>query len=80
MRERRHQLNVNIAPDLLTAIKQTARKRGITIGEFITELALKEVEESENDDLIVNSLNERISNLESELLNIKRACPGQELQ
>jgi len=78
MSERRHQLNVNITSDLLSAIKKTARKRGVTIGEFITELALKEIGEAESENLVVNSLNERITTLESELLSLKRSCPGQE--
>ena len=67
----RHQLNVNITSELLSSIKKTARKRGMTIGEFITDLALKEIGESEREDSVFKSLNERITILESELSNIK---------
>ena len=65
----RTQLNVNISPELLKALKQNAIKSGLTLAKYVTQLIQSYVSK---EDLIEdeNLINERINSMESQLIEI----------
>tara|TARA_Y100001968_G_scaffold326017_1_gene368304 strand:+ start:155 stop:751 length:597 start_codon:yes stop_codon:yes gene_type:complete len=71
----RSQLNVLLDASLLTKVKRDARKKGYTISEYISELIAKEPNEVDQDELKL--LTNRVSNLEDDIYNVKKDCPGQ---
>ena len=71
----RSQLNVLLNASLLTKVKRDARKKGYTISEYISELISKESSEDYSDKLKL--LTNRVSNLEEDIYNVRKDCPGQ---
>jgi len=76
----RSQLNVNMNPSLLLELKRAARRKGLTISEFISDLVLQGVSETEEKGSSSHeALRLRVEKLEKELAIVKGACPGQEV-
>ena len=71
----RSQLNVLLDQSLLKKVKRDARKKGLTISEYISKLVLQEPSEVDIDEL--NLLVNRVTTLEENFSNVIRDCPGQ---
>tara|TARA_Y100001968_G_scaffold323896_1_gene362309 strand:- start:2273 stop:2872 length:600 start_codon:yes stop_codon:yes gene_type:complete len=72
---KRSQLNVILHPSLISKVKTCARRKGLSISEYISNLVSKE--ELELDDNEIKSLNNRLLKIERHIDNLKSNCPGQ---
>ena len=72
---KRSQLNVILDPALIVRVKSNARKKGLSISEYIAYLVSKE--HLANDGHKFESLISRISKVENHIYNLKSNCPGQ---
>ncbi len=73
----RTQLNINIKSSVLTEVKKVARKRGVTIADFVTDCILKELSSFNQNERDLDLLLDRITRIEEEIFNVKTSCPGQ---
>ena len=73
----RTQLNINIKPTVLQEIKKAARKKGVTIADFVTHIILKELSSLNQNERDLDLLLHRMNRIEEEIYKVKTSCPGQ---
>ena len=73
---KRSQLNVILDPELISRVKSDARRKGLSISEYIAYLVSQE--NLENDENKIESLTARLSEVEHHIDILKSNCPGQE--
>ena len=73
---KRSQLNVILDPALISRVKSDARRKGLSISEYIAYLVSQE--NLENDENKIESLTARLSEVEHHIDILKSNCPGQE--
>ena len=73
---KRSQLNVILDPVLIARVKSDARRKGLSISEYIAYLVSQE--NLENDENKIESLTARLSEVEHHIDILKSNCPGQE--
>ena len=72
---KRSQLNVILDPALISRVKSDARRKGLSISEYIAYLVSQE--NLENDENKIESLTARLSEVEQHIYSLKNNCPGQ---
>tara|TARA_Y100001968_G_C19285550_1_gene681489 strand:+ start:304 stop:903 length:600 start_codon:yes stop_codon:yes gene_type:complete len=72
---KRSQLNVVLNPLLIAKVKCAARREGLSISEYISNLISNETEEGKENE--IESLSNRLSKVESHIDSLKSNCPGQ---
>ena len=72
---KRSQLNVILDPSLISKVKSDARRKGLSMSEYIAYLVSKEPLQSDSNE--IKSFNTRLSNVERHIDSLKSRCPGQ---
>mgnify|MGYP001300447575 CR=1 FL=1 len=72
---KRSQLNVILNPSLISKVKRDARRKGLSMSEYIAYLVTEQQSETNVNE--IESLSNRISKVEGHIVNLKSNCPGQ---